>query len=95
MAEAVPRSLAGNHAATMRLLAGKDGASATPTMKRRQNTSTMAAMPVKKPIVPCISVNSDHSRMLKEYTRLEPKRSSSQPPGICAITYAQPKAEKM
>jgi hypothetical protein len=25
----------------------------------------------------------------------EPKRSSSQPPGSCAITYDQPNAEKM
>ena len=64
MAAAVPRSLAGNHAATMRLFAGKDGASAAPTRKRRQNTMAMAAAPVKKPIAPCASVKTDHSRML-------------------------------
>lgn len=64
MAEAVPRSLAGNHAATMRLLAGNDGASTAPTRKRRQNTMVTAAAPVKKPTAPCASVNTDHSRML-------------------------------
>jgi hypothetical protein len=39
MAEAVPRSGPGNQAATMRALAGKDGDSARPTMKRIANSS--------------------------------------------------------
>jgi hypothetical protein len=36
IAEAVPRSLAGNQAATMRALAGNEGASEKPSIKRIQ-----------------------------------------------------------
>ena len=42
MADAVPRSLAGNHAATMRPFAGNDGASARPTSSRNENSATIA-----------------------------------------------------
>ena len=52
MADAVPRSLAGYQAATMRLLAGKDGASDAPTKKRKPKSTTTAVMPVKKPTAP-------------------------------------------
>ena len=64
-ADAVPRSLLGNQAATMRALAGKLGASASPTRKRRANSATMAAPPEKKPIQPCISVKIDQTTMLQ------------------------------
>jgi hypothetical protein len=49
IAAAVPRSLAGNHAATMRLFAGNDGASAAPTRKRSAKSATTAAGPVRNP----------------------------------------------
>src|SRR6185437_13829251 len=42
MAAAVPRSDAGNQAATMRLFAGKAGASAKPSSKRRPKNMTSA-----------------------------------------------------
>jgi len=38
-AEAVPRSLAGNHAATTLALAGKDGDSASPARKRNAKSA--------------------------------------------------------
>src|SRR6185369_3016772 len=44
IAEAVPRSAVGNHAATMRLLAGRDGDSAAPSRSRsRKSTTTIEA----------------------------------------------------
>ena len=46
MADAMPRSAVGNHAATMRLLAGKDGASAAPSPSRRPNSAVAAARAV-------------------------------------------------
>jgi hypothetical protein len=61
IAEAVPRSGPGNQAATMRALAGKDGDSARPTMKRMTNNATAAARPVKMPAKPCSRVKHDHS----------------------------------
>src|SRR5476649_1890313 len=42
IAEAVPRSRSGNHADTIRLLAGITGASAKPTIKRRINSINAA-----------------------------------------------------
>src|ERR1700740_558724 len=65
MADAVPRSLPGNQAATIRAFAGNDGASAQPTRKRSANSTTTALAPLKKPIKPCITVNSDQIVMLK------------------------------
>jgi hypothetical protein len=64
IADAVPRSAAGNHVETIRLLAGNDGASAAPTRKRSANSSLNAAAPPMKPIPPCSSVNSDQKKML-------------------------------
>jgi hypothetical protein len=63
-ADAVPRSLPGNQAATMRALAGKDGASAKPTRKRRPNSTITAVPALKKPTQPCKIVNSDQIMML-------------------------------
>ena len=63
-AEAKPRSAVGNQVATTRALHGKDGASASPTMKRRANSRLTAAAPVKKPTAPCITVKADHRVML-------------------------------
>ena len=48
MAEAVPRSLAGNQAATMRPLAGNDGASAKPTRRRSANRAVTATAPAPR-----------------------------------------------
>ena len=72
IALAVPRSFAGNHAATTRLFAGNDGASAAPTRKRSANRATTAVSPVRKPTAPASSVNSDQRKRLAAYTRLEP-----------------------
>src|SRR5258707_257154 len=60
IAEAVPRSEAGNQLATMRALAGTPGAEASPTTKRMMNMKLMAAAPMKKPAKPCARVKSDH-----------------------------------
>ncbi|MGY4596742.1 hypothetical protein ACVWXL_004488 [Bradyrhizobium sp. GM22.5] len=49
----------------MRALAGKDGASAIPTRKRRPNSTVIAVPALKKPTQPCIVVNSDQTMMLK------------------------------
>src|SRR4051812_50194090 len=95
IAAASPRSSLGNHAEVMRLLPGNDGASAAPTSRRRPNSAATARPPVRNPIPPWSTVNTDHRKMLKKYVTLEPKRSSSHPPGSWAITYDHAKAEKM
>lgn len=92
---AKPRSAVGNHAATMRLLPGNEGASAMPTRKRSTNKVVTAQATGTQPMNPCSTVNSDQVSRDRPYTRREPKRSSNQPPGICPATYAQPNAEKM
>lgn len=61
IAEAVPRSGPGNHAATSRALPGKDGASARPTRKRSTNSVATAEMIGNQPTKPCIAVISDHN----------------------------------
>jgi hypothetical protein len=67
MAEAVPRSLAGNQAATMRPLAGKEGASARPTSRRNVNRVTTAAAPdPRRPTEPWSKVKSDQIKMLQK-----------------------------
>ena len=94
MADAVPRSRVGNQLATTRALAGKAGASAMPTRKRRQNRAAIALAGLPRmPVPACISVNADQPNMLAAYTRRAPKRSMSHPPGTCANTYAQLNAE--
>ena len=85
-AEAVPRSAAGNQAATMRALPGNDGASKSPTRKRRTNSATSAPWTPSRPTKPWRKVNSDHRKIPAPYTRLEPNRSSSQPPGTWPST---------
>ena len=62
-AEAVPRSEVGNQAAVMRALAGKTGASESPTRSRRLKRTATAVNPVKKPTVPCSSVKADHRKI--------------------------------
>ena len=65
MAEAVPRSLPGNQAATSRALPGKEGLSARPTMKRMTNRPMKIMPPARKPEKPWNRVNSDHKAMAK------------------------------
>ena len=86
MADAVPRSRVGNQAATIRALPGKEGASARPTRKRSPNRTLTAVDVSKWPTRLCRRVNSDHRKMPAPYTRFEPNRSSSQPPGIWPST---------
>ncbi|MNT07012.1 hypothetical protein D3C72_1417000 [compost metagenome] len=64
IAEAVPRSLVGNQAATIRALAGNDGASEKPSIKRIQNMEIPAHASGKKSTKPCINVNSDQKNRL-------------------------------
>src|SRR5262245_32598566 len=64
IADAVPRSAAGNQAATIRPLPGNDGASARPSMNRSVNSATIAAVASKMPTNPWRNVNSDQVTML-------------------------------
>ena len=86
IADAVPRSAVGNHADTIRLLPGNDGDSAIPSRKRREKRATTAAAAGSAPRSPCRNVKIDQIRTLRTYTRLEPNRSRSHPPGICPRT---------
>src|SRR3989337_2686951 len=86
IADASPRSLAGNHADVRRPLPGNDGASAAPTARRSVNSAATAAPPVRKPTVPWNNVKRDHNVRPKKYVVLEPNRSRSQPPGNWAST---------
>src|SRR5262249_36216590 len=61
IAEAVPRSDFGNHPATMRAFAGKDGDSARPTMNRSANSATAADTNVCTPTRPCSAVQIDQT----------------------------------
>ena len=63
MAEAVPRSDAGNHAATIRALPGKDGASARPTMKRMAKKVATAGRKAIRPTKPWVRVKKDQITM--------------------------------
>ncbi|MNI78196.1 hypothetical protein D3C73_1345490 [compost metagenome] len=60
---AVPLSCAGNHAATMRLLPGKEGASAKPTRNRNVNSAMIMPKPLKISTKPCSRVNRDQIKM--------------------------------
>jgi hypothetical protein len=86
IADAVPRSLAGNQAATIRPLAGNDGASAKPTRNRKPKRTYIAATVPTTQTPPCSTVNNDQTKMLQKYTILDPNRSNSQPPGSWRIT---------
>ncbi|MOA19371.1 hypothetical protein D3C78_1397490 [compost metagenome] len=63
IATAVPLSCAGNQAATIRLLPGNDGASASPTRKRKVKSATIMPKPLKTSTKPCSSVNRDQIKM--------------------------------
>src|SRR3954467_1570328 len=65
IALAVPRSAVGNHAAAIRLLAGNDGDSAAPRMKRNANKTTTAVVPESQPTKPCANVTTDQIPMLQ------------------------------
>src|ERR1041384_5588671 len=93
IADAVPRSVVGNQAATIRALPGNDGDSASPSRKRSANSTTTALAALHQPTRPCSTVNPDQAIRLTTWIRFEPNRSSSQPPGSWPMTYAQPKAE--
>src|ERR1700754_3665249 len=96
IADAVPRSFVGNQLATTFALAGNAGASAAPIAKRSTNSAvTAVAARPSRPMELCSKVKRDHRKMRDASTRRAPKRSSSQPAGICESTYAQLKAEKM
>ena len=66
MATAVALSLAGNHAAVIRLLPGNDGASASPIKNRKVKSITSAQAPIKKCTVPCNKVKIDQNKILKK-----------------------------
>ncbi len=84
IADAVPRSLAGNQLVTIRAFAGKDGASATPTSARKAKRTTTAAPAPTKATPPCSRVKTDQLTRLAKYTRREPNRSRAHPLGTCA-----------
>jgi hypothetical protein len=86
MAVAVARSAVGNQEAVIRALPGKHGALAKPTSKRRRNIEVTAQVPGSQPTKPCSRVSVDQMNSARVYTGLVPKRSNSQPPGICPIT---------
>src|SRR3954468_14965136 len=81
IADAVPRSAVGNHAATIRGLPGNEGDSARPMRKRSENSATAGAIKLIHPTNPCNAVNADHTSRLKAYTFFEPEGSSRHPPG--------------
>ncbi|MNE28032.1 hypothetical protein D3C80_1214590 [compost metagenome] len=64
MADAVPRSFVGNQAATIRALAGKDGASEKPSIKRMMNIEIPAHASGTKSTKPCKNVNKDQKNRL-------------------------------
>src|ERR1700749_2154067 len=70
VAEARPRSLAGNQEATMRPLPGKTGAWANPEISRMTK----------------IGAQTDTTTIPMPYTSFDPKRSSKAPDGNCPST---------
>ncbi|MNT88312.1 hypothetical protein D3C72_2288530 [compost metagenome] len=62
--EAVPRSLAGNHEATIRLLPGAAGASARPTRKRRAKNAVTTRLTFEPPLNAWTNVSSDQQKIL-------------------------------
>src|SRR5580698_6716275 len=73
IAEARPRSLAGNQDATMRPFPGKTGAWANPATSRKRKIAVKA---VAKPVS---RAQIDQTTIPMPYTNLEPKRSSNAP----------------
>src|SRR5712692_8581614 len=82
IAEAVPRSGAGNQAATIRAFPGNEGDSARPIRNRREKSAITGMTAWKKPTKPCKPVKADHMSRLNAYTFFDPNRSRSHPPGI-------------
>src|ERR1700722_9330046 len=80
-----PRSLAGNHEATMRPFPGKIGAWAKPEKSRRMKIAANAA-PARYPAKPVSRAQSEHVTMPSPYTVFAPKRSSKAPDGNCPRT---------
>src|ERR1700733_9383588 len=63
IAEARPRSLAGNHEATMRPFPGKTGACAKPAISRRMKITVKAADAARYPAKPVSNAQLDHVTM--------------------------------
>ncbi len=82
--EARPRSVVGNHAATMRPLPGKTGAWAKPERNRKAHRRVNATATGANPTSPDKSAQIDQHTMLMPYTRFEPNRSRRLPAGNCA-----------
>src|ERR1700728_4571033 len=84
MAEAWPRSVVGNQAATMRPLPGKTGAWAKPEKNLKAQRRLKATATGAYPTSPDKTAQIDQHTMLMPYTRFEPYRSSRPPAGSCA-----------
>src|ERR1039458_9901344 len=67
-ADAVARSAAGNHAATMRPLPGKAGASASPNSSRRASSAANPTVAWNSPAKPRKKGNADHARRLSAWS---------------------------
>src|ERR1700759_2463295 len=63
IAEARPRSLAGNHDATMRPFPGKTGACAKPATNRKMKITVKAAVAARYPTRPVSRAQIDHVTM--------------------------------
>src|SRR5580700_12271597 len=61
IADARPRSLAGNHDATMRPFPGKTGACAKPAISRRMKITVKAAVAARYPAKPVTNAQRDHA----------------------------------
>src|SRR5258708_5958880 len=61
IADARPRSLAGNHDATMRPFPGKTGACAKPAISRKMKITVKAAVAARYPARPVSRAQTDHA----------------------------------
>src|SRR6202795_2329201 len=61
IAEARPRSLAGNHDATMRPFPGNTGACAKPAIRRKMKITVKAAVAARYPANPVSNAQTDHA----------------------------------
>src|SRR3954469_14975602 len=62
MADAVPRSLVGNHAETIRPFPGNVGAKENPIKNSKANNTTKAKRPFKNPVKPIRQTKKDHEK---------------------------------
>src|SRR5215469_6969787 len=81
IAEAVPRSAAGNHAATIRPFPGKTGDCASPDTSLKPSITMNTKAAGRYPAKPTRAPQIDQQTMLTPYTRFDPKESSSPPAG--------------